>query len=619
MTSNSKIPDDPVREPASNSAFFVILHHKVTAWVILVISLIFTAAAWHISNHFVQERAADRFAFQSADLRQGIAKRMLEYELMLRGATALFAASRDVTRSEWRTYVEHLEIDRYFPGVQGIGFAEVIPSSARMAHTARIQAEGFPEYALYPEGERDAYTSIVYLEPFSGRNLRAFGYDMFSEPVRRQAMERARDSGEPALSGMVTLVQENGIDLQRGFLMYLPVYRSGMPIDDREQRRAALTGYVYSPFRIRDLLRGILGPRISDIDFEIYDSDTPSPDTLLYASPEPLSLLSRGTEPNPVAFSNRDTLMVAGRIWTLAVYAGPGYVTAADSNQSTLIAFGGILIDLLLFFIIASISRQQQQALALARLMTTEVRQSQAQLADKACALEQTNRDLERFTEVLAHHIQEPVRMQYVFAQRLERMVPETLPEDARRSLEYVQKGALRLRILIHDVLLYLALKPVPLSAAHGSAQVACAAACKRLESKIAASGAVIACDPLPRVRLSEARLADVFTALLDNALKYHHPERKPLIRIAAHLQTDHILFTITDNGIGIGEAFRTRVFGVFERLFPEHRHPGTGIGLAMVKRILDQAGGSVWLEDGSEGGLRVCFLLPADAERGAA
>ena len=87
-----------------------------------------------------------------------------------------------------------------------------------------MRAAGFPDYRIYPEGVRDLYSSIVYLEPFSGRNLRAFGYDMYSEPVRRAAMERARDTGEAAISAMVTLVQETDINVQPGFL----VVRAGL-------------------------------------------------------------------------------------------------------------------------------------------------------------------------------------------------------------------------------------------------------------------------------------------------------------------------------------------------------------------------------------------------------
>jgi len=117
----------------------------------------------------------------------------------------------------------------------------------KAAHERAIRAEGFADYAITPPGERAQYSSIVYIEPFTGRNLKAFGYDMFAEPVRGLAMARARDSGEPALTGRVTLVQEDEQNAQPGFLMYVPVYRKDQPTASVEQRRAALLGFTYSP------------------------------------------------------------------------------------------------------------------------------------------------------------------------------------------------------------------------------------------------------------------------------------------------------------------------------------------------------------------------------------
>ena len=159
---------------------------------------------------------------------------MHAHERVLRGARGLFAASRDVSREEWRAYLENLDLEASLPGAQGTGFTVVVPRAAREAHEQAVRAEGFPDYTIKPAGERDPYSSIVYLEPFSGRNLRAFGYDMYSEPTRRVAMERARDTGEPAMTHKVTLVQETDEDVQAGFLIYLPVFARNKPVGTLE-------------------------------------------------------------------------------------------------------------------------------------------------------------------------------------------------------------------------------------------------------------------------------------------------------------------------------------------------------------------------------------------------
>ena len=163
------------------------------------------------------------------------------------------------SREEWQAFVGRLAADRQLEGIQGLGFSKWIPREELAQHIEQVRAEGFPEYTIRPEGERDVYSSIIYLEPFEGRNLRAFGYDMYSEPVRRAAMERARDENTAALSGKVTLVQETNKDVQAGTLMYVPVYKKGMPIDSVEERQAAFEGWVYSPYRMNDLLSNVLG------------------------------------------------------------------------------------------------------------------------------------------------------------------------------------------------------------------------------------------------------------------------------------------------------------------------------------------------------------------------
>lgn len=201
--------------------------------------------------------AGERFAFKAAEAQYAIKQRLLAYEQVLRGGVALFSATDfTVTREMWHIYVAGLAIERNYPGIQGIGFSERVLARDREAHVARIRAAGFPDYRIRPEGARGEYTSIVFLEPFDWRNKRAFGFDMFSEPVRHEAMTRARDQGQPAVSGKVILVQETKEGIQNGFLMYLPVYRPGASVGSVAQRRAALLGYVYAPFRMRDLMQG---------------------------------------------------------------------------------------------------------------------------------------------------------------------------------------------------------------------------------------------------------------------------------------------------------------------------------------------------------------------------
>lgn len=214
------------------------LCHPWGAWSLLAAGLIVSAlAALHIKTGV--ERAAQReFEYVCDQVGRRISHRLDAASLILRSGAAFLAASESVTREEWRTFTRRLEMEQHMPGIQGIGFALLIPREERDRHMQTIREEGFPDYQIRPPGERELYSSIVYLEPFSDRNRLAFGYDMLSEPVRRAAMEQARDGNAAALSGKVTLVQETDQDVQPGSLLYVPVYRQGAPTETIEQRRA---------------------------------------------------------------------------------------------------------------------------------------------------------------------------------------------------------------------------------------------------------------------------------------------------------------------------------------------------------------------------------------------
>ena len=367
----TKSPEHP-RAPGWRQA----LRHPATAWGILLLSLVLTGLAWYISDSSVRKRASERFQFQSQDVVNAIAKRMLDYEMVLRGGAALFNASQEVSRSEWHVFSERLQLHRYYPGIQGLGYSQMFSADEKAALVARVRAEGFQGFDVKPAGERAVYSSILYLEPFDWRNKRAFGYDMFSEPTRRAAMELARDTGEPAISGRVVLLQETRKDPQYGFLMYMPVYRQGMPTANPAQRRAALMGFVYSPFRIKDLMHGILGVDQGDIQFEIYDGANPSRDTILLNNSEAAEPRYRpGMERGWLEGLYR--IPMTGRTWSIYLYAQPGYLSAVEENQPLVVAVGGVIVDVLLFLIIGSLSRQQKHAQRLANQMTAQLTESE--------------------------------------------------------------------------------------------------------------------------------------------------------------------------------------------------------------------------------------------------
>ena len=259
-----------------------------------VLSLLLTAALWHFAQQQEQNDAQEKFDQRVDELRAGIVDRLETYEQILVGAAGLFASVPRVGRSQWQEYVNSQNVAYRYPGIQGVGYAVHLQPEELAAHERAVRGEGFPEYAVRPAGAREEYTAIVFLEPFDERNRRAFGYDMFSEPVRQAAMARARDTGTASLSGKVTLLQETDRNVQAGFLMYVPVYRKGAPVATVEQRRAALQGYAYAPFRANDFMRNVFGEQQRRLFFEFYADDRLSPAALRAYAASPLERLAAG-------------------------------------------------------------------------------------------------------------------------------------------------------------------------------------------------------------------------------------------------------------------------------------------------------------------------------------
>ncbi len=326
------------------------------------------------------ERAAEReFDFISSEIQLNIADRLAASAQVLYSGAALFDSSESVTREGWRTFISQLRIEEQLPGTQGVGFALLIPPDQLEQHIQQIRDEGFLEYAVRPEGDRETYSSIIYLEPFSGRNLRAFGYDMFSEPVRRAAMEQARDENSAVLSGKVVLVQETNEDVQAGTLMYVPIYRKGLPIETVEQRRAAIIGWVYSPYRMTDLMRGTLRnweaqQGSEHYHLQVYDGDVISADTLLFDSRSEADIALAASTPE---FSRLTPVDFEGHHWTLRFSQMGGLSTLADYDSFWFMLSGGTSFTIILAGLALSVLRTQVNAQRIAKELTIELKESE--------------------------------------------------------------------------------------------------------------------------------------------------------------------------------------------------------------------------------------------------
>ncbi|MBK4733766.1 CHASE domain-containing protein [Noviherbaspirillum pedocola] len=342
------------------------------AIAMLIITLGLTAVLSRNAQHVVERNVRADFDFRVRETAERIQQRMDTYQQVLRGMRGFLQGSVTPQRAIFHDYVQSLGLEQHYPGIQGLGISELVMPDRLAAHVAAIQAQGFPDYAVHPSGPREIYTAVRELEPFSPMNQRAFGYDMYSNPVRRAAMERARDSGSVALTGKVTLVQENGYGTQPGFLMYLPIYRKDMPAGSAAERRAALIGWTYAAFRSYDFMRGLGGERSADLDIRIYDGQSVSNAACLYGCAG-----DQSTPWDDGMLRAQRHIETAGHPWLLDIRATPSLRERMASDTPGIIRDAGIVTSLLLAALVWTLASSRSRAMALAMNMTRELRDSE--------------------------------------------------------------------------------------------------------------------------------------------------------------------------------------------------------------------------------------------------
>jgi len=355
------------RESPFNLRRAIFTQKNTLAWFVLAIALLTTLLAWQYLRQREVVLAERQFELLATDMAAAIHKRMVDHEQILLGAAGLIDASEQVTRQEWKSQIERLRLSEHYPGIMGVGFAAAIAPDELAAFESQVRAEGFPAFRVHPEGERPFYTSILFLEPFAGRNLAAFGYDMYSESTRRQAMQNAIQSGETRVTGAVKLLQETHGKVQAGILMYVPVYASDMPLGNALQRQAALRGFVYSPYRMGDLLHGILGNANPRIGYELRDVTDNEAPALLFETAQSMDAAL------PL-FSRQVSLPLYGRDWQLSFRSTPAFDQSIPSHALVLIA--GVGISAMLFMLASLLNLRRDQAEALAARMTEKMRAS---------------------------------------------------------------------------------------------------------------------------------------------------------------------------------------------------------------------------------------------------
>ena len=321
--------------------------HSSIPWIALSAAVALTFAAWIGIERNRTEQARAQFAQQVQAVETAIGTRMLSNEQIVRAGAAHVAATPGLTRRSWHDFVAQMRIEQY-PGLQAIAFAESVPAAGKRAHVSRMRSEGLREYEIAPIGERPLYFPVVFNEPILERNMRMLGFDPYAEPARRSVMERARDTGQAAISPRLSLAGDvySSARPQPGFVMYFPVFR-GEPPESSEARMRSLGGFVAAVFRMSDLMRGIVDARsVETLDLRIYDG---APDVAAAELIDTRTAWRDAQGPFAPLFTRRAILPIAGRTWTIVFTSRPEFDARVDASRPWGVLASGLLGSVLLF------------------------------------------------------------------------------------------------------------------------------------------------------------------------------------------------------------------------------------------------------------------------------
>ena len=322
--------------------------------------------AKHENDNF-HKIARDKFKVKTDEIKKRIQEHLYAEENLLRGGAGLFNSFGKVNRNQWKEYVTALQLDHNHPELQGLGYSIWLTPKEINPLIKKIKGEGFKDFQIKPEGNRDSYDAIIYIEPFNWRNKRVFGYDLYSEKIRRTALDQAILKGGAEITNKITLLQETEIDKQNGIIMFFPIFLKNTPTDTFEHRKASISGFVHCPIRMNDFVRAILNKNSEDIAFEISDNTSSLTDkTLFNKTIAEKIILPPNFKANFNSIEKVDIFY--GHEWTFSFHSLPAFERENNNSNYKLFFFTGALVSLLLSLIIFHILKSKEKVQEIAAL-----------------------------------------------------------------------------------------------------------------------------------------------------------------------------------------------------------------------------------------------------------
>ena len=319
--------------------------------IVLILGFVATSFVWSVLNYTEHKNAKAEFNFEAERIHQLITKRISSYEGLLIGVKSFFMASKEVSLEEWQIYFDKLRFENHFPGLQGIGYVQHLSSEKDVDELKTLlQTYGMADYRIKPEGVRNEYFPVVFLTPLDHRNEKAIGFDIYSESIRRNSIESARNRESTSITRKITLVQEGDKNIQSGLLMNVPFFTNERI--DKQNLPRELDGIINAVIRMDDFVTELLEPEIlMNMHLKIYDQEA-SEENILFDSHK-----NGQHKAFPIRFDHSTTLDIYDQDWIVTLEGQPAanylplFYGGKSKTINIIVLLVGCVLSVLAFYL----------------------------------------------------------------------------------------------------------------------------------------------------------------------------------------------------------------------------------------------------------------------------
>lgn len=586
-------------------------------YLVLAVSIFITIGITYSFYQSSKNIDAVRFTNESNRIQTTIENKLNSYIALLSGGRGFIESTENLTRKKFANYIESLEIDKNYSGIQSIGYSRVVRAKDLESFIESMKADELPNFEAFPGSNRETLQAIIYSEPVNESTAKLIGYDMSAEAGRKRAMERAADTGKASVTGKIKLftTDESGKD-QEGFIMFLPVYKQNKPLQTIEQRRNNLDGFIFIPFKSENFLSEIERNVTRDtIGIKIYDGSQ-SKENLLVQSENMQSITAGGrTDEN---YSAQKTLNFAGRKWLITYSTLPLFVQQSSLGWTPLIFLSGIVFSFLLFGMTfwEATARADLQKTAAELFETEKQKQSLLEKEQKARhSAELANTAKDQFISVVSHELKTPLNAISGWTRILKN---SSITENTKDlAVEKIEKSLRSQTKLIKDLLDYTQIISGSYNFEGKDIDFSELFEKTFLEIEPSANEKQIGFHKEnnlngERVSGNEDHLKIVIYNLLTNAVKFTDKGGK--IEAFVRRNNNVIEMSVKDNGKGIKKEYLPFIFESFSQSDSSttRDYGGMGLGLTVTNHIVKLHDGTIKAKSGGRGkGSEFIVALP--------